>query len=704
MSSKPFTWIPIYTELAQKLLTQETRQYELITMLEGIREQGFVVTPFIDRDTAGERSLIQEMDPFTFFGTFNRKIRFEQRVGILAELKQLFSCESQLPTDFDGVPILNNQRSWFVGYEYEREPDAVARLWNVFRLALSDKPLDNPEFSHAFDEALEIRGVNVNLTMGLFWIRPDTFLNLDATNRSYLGIDLTRGLSSGIYKGLLEAVSKKHSLSFVEISKAAYEFAKNLEKPRSPESTGSGLSTTDSYWFVGAYWDDRDPPDQTQRFMEEGVWENGYTDRYLDLVKAMRIGERIAIKAMGTQKKGLPFDARGDTVSRMTIKAIGTIVKNRGDGRTVEVEWDNSFEPKDWYFFTYQKTVWRIRLDEDYAKKDYALQLIQFAFFDAEQDYDWFRHLWGYSGTPPQIIEPFAAPYSVDDILSTGSFVPYENLQQALNRLEIKKALILQGAPGVGKTFLAKRLAYALMGEKDDSRIRFVQFHQSYSYEDFVRGYRPSQSNAGVFELKDGIFFELCETARREPDQPHVFIIDEINRGNLSQIFGELLMLIEADKREPSFAIPLMYKREDEPDFYVPNNVYLIGTMNLADRSLALVDYALRRRFAFMTLNSAIDTPVFRNWLQDRQMDPSLIDLIIERISVVNADISDDTLLGERYQIGHSFFCPRGEDFAALTREWYEEIVKTEIIPLLNEYWFDNSNKAQEISEKLLAV
>ena len=164
----------------------------------------------------------------------------------------------------------------------------------------------------------------------------------------------------------------------------------------------------------------------------------------------------------------------------------------------------------------------------------------------------------------------------------------------------------------MGKTFLAKKLAYALMGEKDDKRVEIVQFHQTYSYEDFVRGYRPLPEQAGTFGLQDSVFYEFCKRAEKDADRDFVFIIDEINRGNLSQIFGELLMLIEADKRGPEFAVPLVYRRPDEPRFFVPSNLYIIGLMNLADRSLAIVDYALRRRFAFKTLSPQYHSNFFR--------------------------------------------------------------------------------------------
>jgi 5-methylcytosine-specific restriction protein B len=182
-----------------------------------------------------------------------------------------------------------------------------------------------------------------------------------------------------------------------------------------------------------------------------------------------------------------------------------------------------------------------------------------------------------------------------------------------------------------------------------------------------------------------------------------VFIIDEINRGNISQIFGELLMLIEPDKRGPEYALPLAYRTEDEPHFFVPPNLYLIGLMNVADRSLAMVDYAMRRRFVFITLKPQYESELFSQWLLERGMDAELVQLIVERLTRLNQEIREDPLLGENYEIGHSFFLPKGDNFAGLDKSWYVRVVRTEIIPLLKEYWFDNPKRTEDAEKRLLA-
>lgn len=698
-----FTWIPIYQELAHKLAGWENRQQELISFLEELRTQGYVITPLNDKDGDGARFLLREIDPFTFFGVFNRRIRYDQRLAILTQMKHHFALQSELPEDFNGVPVLNNMKSWFFPDQKSRGGDDVRRLWRVFQLALEANPIENKEFWQAFDEALKVKQTNVNLTLGLFWIRPHTFLNMDQNNRAHLGIRLPEGgLSAQFYaETMLSFVDSGQS--FPEISLAAWglenERARRIAESKEVEYRAWGGI---NHWLVGAYWDDRDPADQTQRFLEEGIWENGYHSRYINEVMSMRVNDKIAIKAASTQRLGLPFDAGNKTVSRLNIKAIGTIVANRSDGRLVEVEWDADFKEKPWYFYTNRNTVWRLKADHDYAKK-----LRDFAWYGKEQDYDWFMKRWQDTAKKDEPADEDSdgvmQPYGVADLIASGVFLTEEELKQMLERLHSKKAMILQGPPGVGKTFIAQKLAYALMGAVDNERLEMVQFHQSYSYDDFVRGYRPVAGKAGSFGLQNGVFYEFCQKAVNDPDREYVFVIDEINRGNLSQIFGELLMLIEADKRGPDFAVPLIYRSENEPAFFVPPNLYLIGLMNLADRSLAMVDYALRRRFVFVTLKPQYGSDLFRRWLQERGMQADLVQLIMERMTQLNQEIREDPLLGENYEIGHSFFLPRGDDFAGLDRNWYEGVVRTEIVPLLREYWFDNPKKADEAEKRLLA-
>ena len=282
--------------------------------------------------------------------------------------------------------------------------------------------------------------------------------------------------------------------------------------------------------------------------------------------------------------------------------------------------------------------------------------------------------------------------YSKEDFLNEVfiSEPQYDEVAILLNR---KKNIILQGAPGVGKTFAAKRLAYSLMGAVDDSRIEMVQFHQNYSYEDFVMGFRPVEG--GGFELRYGVFHQFCLKASNDPDQNYYFIIDEINRGNLSKIFGELLMLIENDKRGSKFAVPLTYKPDSR--FYVPHNVFIIGMMNTADRSLAMIDYALRRRFCFIEMEPAFNTQSFRKHLTDCGIHVELIEKILSRMIYLNSKIASDSNLGRGFRIGHSYFCNPSID-----ENWYQSVIQYEINPLIEEYWFDNEEKAQEYMDYLL--
>lgn len=285
-------------------------------------------------------------------------------------------------------------------------------------------------------------------------------------------------------------------------------------------------------------------------------------------------------------------------------------------------------------------------------------------------------------------VEKTYPPYTKEDFLSEV-FMPEEEYDKLSGILRIKKNIILQGAPGVGKTFVAKRIAFSMMGVKDVERVMMVQFHQSYSYEDFIMGFRPSTDG---FELKRGAFYNFCKKAEIDGDNDYFFIIDEINRGNLSKIFGELFMLIENDKRGVS--LQLLYSDEK---FSVPKNIYIIGMMNTADRSLAMLDYVLRRRFAFFEIKPALTTDGFREYRMS--LENEKFDKLIACVESLNNVISNDESLGDGFCIGHSYFCNLLPD--TINDQVLSGIVEYELIPLLKEYWFDEPTKVKDWSSNL---
>lgn len=562
INKNPFDWVDFYKEFASKLLQYKDNRKELVKKVLEIYKRTGIKLPTLELDNK-----IIDIDPFTVFGLFNKSSQKENnRIRIISTIATLFGVTSPVPTSFDSVPVLNNQNATFYYFIGGRKDNDINELWLLFESALayanSNTTNNRATLSKYFDLAINKKGNgNSKITMGMYWIAPNCFLNLDKRNIWYI---YESGKIPSVLVNTLPAI-------------------KNNEKI----SSSKYLDITD----------------KLRNYLLGG---NSYLKDFKDLsFEAWRYSEEI----------------------NKINKEQGN--KTQEKGKSKSVDWvnedvSNVAEPEKAYPSIYDIETF---LEEVYMEKE-----------------------------------------------------SYENLVALIKR---KKNIILQGAPGVGKTFVAKRLAYSMLGTKNDSYIMMIQFHQSYSYEDFIMGYRPTGEH---FELKHGAFYNFCKKAEADRQHEYFFIIDEINRGNLSKIFGELFMLIENDKRDVE--LPLLYSEEK---FAVPSNVYLIGTMNTADRSLAMLDYALRRRFSFYEMSPSFAQDRFQTY--QRKLDNKKFNNLIECVKQLNAEIMEDESLGEGFYIGHSYFCNLDKNDVD---NILAEIVSFELIPLLKEYWFDEPEKVNK--------
>lgn len=568
-----FEWTDFYEAVTEKLLAHADDRTPLIEGIHEIASRVPGLTYLQDKFPDGTSGPLRDICPFTTMGTFNRSMTDANRKTIAGELAKFLGVTVPVPPSFEGIPVLNNQRSWFFAYADKRGAGDIDALWKVFVAAskmVDGDQLDTRDaFIRAYDEATQVWGVAWNLSTGLYWAHPWEFLTLDSQSRHYINKRL----------GLNVAISGQQGPC------DGREYLKLLDDLRS-------------------------------RFGEDGYPVHSFPDLSL-------------ASWMYKDPVDEPVQA-GD---------IGT---NAGAEQETEGEVREAF----------------------------------------------------------QVAAP-NVPYSVEDILKDGCFLEWAEIDRLLDRLRTKKNLILQGPPGTGKTWLAKRLAFALMGQKDDSKVRAVQFHPNLSYEDFVRGWRPT--GEGKLSLADGVFMEAIKAASKDPSSKFVVVIEEINRGNPAQIFGELLTLLEAGKRTPNEALELCYPDADgkRRPVHIPENLYVVGTMNIADRSLALVDLALRRRFAFVGLEPRLGQ-VWRDWVvKECAVDPGLVADIERRIAELNDQIAADARLGKQFRIGHSYVTPAHRLEAGDTKKWFLQVVETEIGPLLDEYWFDAPDEAQKAIARL---
>lgn len=708
-----FEWIGFYTELATKLLAFQGNRKALLNKIKAVYHAAQLRLPRLD---SGDGAI--DIDPFTVFGLFNKGITNANRSLLLEKIRGEFGVDAAVPQDFDGVPVLNNLSATFYRFQEERQEPDIENLWALFRAALALAEQDTKEtredFSRFYDRVHDQVGIRWNITMGLYWVRPYDFLSLDSRNRWYMTLpgkmpdelaarfktELGKLPDSKEYlllrdecKAALET-GKYEYKSFPELSYQAWVVSEKVNREnavRGNAEKGKALADDDvrptHYWLYAP----GDGAGKWDEFRAAGIMAIGWGE--IGDLRAFGSKGDMKLKMQAVYDPNVSYKnaayATWQFVNEMQPGDVVFVKKGRrqlvGKGVVLsDYEYDakrpdmycnvrrmNWTHSGEWELAepTVVKTLTDVTAYTEFVEKLKAL-------FEDEKEEE-----------PEEEARSYPV-YTAEDFLNEV-YMPEQDYTRLVGILKHKKNIILQGAPGVGKTFAAKRLAYSVMGVKDYDRVMMVQFHQSYSYEDFIMGFRPVENG---FALKKGVFYNFCKKAEIDTGNDYFFIIDEINRGNLSKIFGELFMLLESDKRD----IPLQLLYADEK-FAVPGNVYLIGTMNTADRSLAMLDYALRRRFAFFEMKPGFDTDGFREYRMN--LHNERFDRLLHCVEALNQAIAADDSLGEGFCIGHSYFC----DFKAdtLDEQRLSEIVEFELLPLLKEYWFDEPQKVRDWSENL---
>lgn len=829
MTTNKYDWVDFYKEFAKVLLDYKENREILVSKVKDIYQKTGINLPTLEKDNN-----IIDIDPFTVFGLFNKSsMKEENRIKIITAVAELFNVNSPVPTMFESIPVLNNQNATFYYFVGERAENDIDELWLFFELALDYSSSPIPEIreklAKAFDLAINKKGNgNSKITMALYWIAPNSFLNLDQRNTWYiyesgkLPLELVNSLPKieqkiasdkyfKIVEKLREFLNSESSefKDFKDLSAEAWRYSQEVNEENKNISSEKTVASKAAFlrWMgpllqalkdlggSAKAQEARKKIIENEQLSDDEInivrgknnvnkFENevafarnylvyaGYIDKSVHGVWTLtEDGKNVVMTdelASEIFKKNVVAnqgnrDNVGTALADEDVDTVHYWLYSPGDGA---VKWEEFYEKgimgigwgalgdlTEYKTKNDIKAAMKAHIDPSSSNKNATHATWQFAhdmkpgdvvfvkkgmhqlvgrgvveseyFFDDETDEN-FPNLrkmnwtnkgeWNHPGQAamkaltditsytdyvkklcilfdgeledveidePEIIYPAYGPEKYLEEV----FMSEEEYETLVGLLKIKKNVILQGAPGVGKTYAAKRLAYSMMGVKDQNRVMMVQFHQSYSYEDLIEGYRPTDTG---FEIKKGSLYSFCKKAADDLENDYFFIIDEINRGNLSKIFGELFMLIENDKRGNS--LQLLYSDEK---FFVPKNVYILGMMNTADRSLAMLDYALRRRFAFYEMKPGFSTEGFIEYRMSKQN--SKLDNLINRVEKLNEAISVDDSLGDGFCIGHSYFC----NIEEIDDKTLSNIIEYELIPLLKEYWFDESTKVHDWSSTL---
>lgn len=698
-----YTWIPFYKEFAEKLMNYRNDRASLLSLIYENRD--LLYAKYL-HDNKGVDDLLTDVDPFTVFGLFNRGIKSENRINSAKLFKKLFNMNSDAPADFEGIPILNNQRSYFFGYRNLREKEDIDNLWSLF-----EKVVKGEDIEDTFNVVIKQYGININITMALFWIRPEDFLAFDGTNRAYLqqnyGIEIPDRVPE--YKQYMKMVNEikdkmkddaLHEKSFVELSSNA-------------NNSGNGaVGNEKDSWndFYVNLWR------KHQNLVLQGAPGTGKTYRVPELVVRLCSPEFDAENATREELMAEYNQLKSDRRVMFTtfhqsmdyedwLEGLRPVVENNQVTYEIEPgifkklcdEADKPFSTKKDIEISDDATIWKVSLcgtgdnpvRRDCMKNGYIrIGWDGYGETITEQT-DWSIH----DGEGRSILNAFMNTMKIGDVVMS-----------CYSSRTVDAIGIVAGD-------------YEWHDEFDDyKRVRRVKWLVKGVNEDIVSMNDGKTMTLGTVYRLNAMTLDKVKTlldkyevskTLTENTKPYVIVIDEMNRGNVAKIFGELITLLETDKRKGRKNAESVILPYSKKPFYIPSNVYLIATMNTADRSLGTIDYAIRRRFAFVSIKPIeleeehFNAELFRkvSELFIANYDEYVESGFNDGIKLIPAETLCEEYRPEDVWIGHSYFLMENDSEVKNRLEF-------EIIPLLEEYVRDGvlTNEAQETIDELYHI